>query len=102
MRDAFFRARRVGAEPADVRGARMAISHPLDPGRAARVALVSGRSSGRSVCEAGRVFLAEEWPALFLSCLGINIVDQGGPVSLNNTQLHELCGGGGAVEARRD
>jgi hypothetical protein len=67
---ASFRARRVGAEPAEVRGARMAISNPLDPGRAAGVALASGRPSGRSVCEAGRVFLAEERPALFFALLG--------------------------------
>jgi hypothetical protein len=64
---ASFRARRVGAEPADVRGARMAISNPLDPGRAAGVALASGRPSGRSVCEAGRVFLAGEAVSLAYS-----------------------------------
>jgi hypothetical protein len=53
-----------------VRGARMAISNPLDPGRAAGVALASGRPSGRSVCEAGRVLLAEERSALFFALLG--------------------------------
>jgi hypothetical protein len=37
--------------------------------RAAGVALASGRPSGRSVYEAGRVFLAEERSALFLPLL---------------------------------
>jgi hypothetical protein len=49
---------------------RMAISNPLDPGRAAGVALASGRPPGRSVCEAGRVFLAGEAASLVLSPAG--------------------------------
>jgi hypothetical protein len=55
----------------------MAISNPLDPGRAAGVALASGRPSGRSVCEAGRVFLAEERPALLFVLLVNNIIHAG-------------------------